>query len=71
MKIEQKKTYRTRNGLKVKITSENRQGFVGTISITYDEDGKLPGWATGHYLDIVESFSETEEGKDKEKTQES
>jgi hypothetical protein len=58
MKIELNKSYKTKNGIEVKITMKTDWGFFGTLqndskrTVKYDNTGKVPGWACGNLLDI-------------------
>lgn len=63
-KIELNKTYKTKNGIPVKITMETNWGFFGTLqddskrTVKYDQVGKVPGWMLGNLLDIIHEETE-------------
>lgn len=59
MKLEVGQTYKTKTGLKVKITKIDSTGITGTIEQKYTEDGRIPNWMTGHFLDLVLESDET------------
>lgn len=59
IKVGQK--YRTKNNQVVEIVKETPQGFEGKVTIQYDEEGKIPGWSNGHYLDLQGTSGEEDE----------
>lgn len=73
MKLELNKTYKTKNNKIVKITSKMSWGFFGMIQddskilVKYTEDGKVPGWSMGNFLDI-KGEDDSQEEKNKETT---
>jgi len=71
MKVGQ--TFKTKNGLTAKIVKIAGNQVIAHVEMKYDQNGKIPGWATGHYLDLqnvpeeakkVENVEETKERKE-------